>query len=186
MYLTIFGISLGAWLLFEVWVFLRDRGKEKGKATAEGRRTITALAIAVALAMNIPGVAPRFDVRTNFGAHFAFGIALVWAGMLFRLWCIRTLGDFFSTQLVVQQAHELITAGPYRFLRHPSYTGGLITLGGLGISLGNGLSLATLLLTGLVVYVWRIKAEEKMLARAFGERYEAYKKRSWRLIPFVW
>jgi protein-S-isoprenylcysteine O-methyltransferase len=57
---------------------------------------------------------------------------------------------------------------------------------GLGISLGNGLSLAILLLTGLIVYLGRIKSEERMLAQAFGSAYEAYKKRTWALIPFVW
>jgi len=186
MYLTIFGISLGAWLLFEFWEFLRDRGKEQGHAAAEARWTVAAFAIAVAVAMNIPGVAPRFDVRANFGACFAFGITLVWAGMLFRWWCIQTLGKFFSAQLVAKQKHQLITSGPYRFLRNPSYTGGLISMIGLGISLGNGLSLATMLLTGLVVYVRRIKVEERTLAREFGEKYEEYKRRSWALIPFVW
>lgn len=186
MYLIVFGISLGAWMLFEIWVFLRDRGKEQGKAPAETRRTITAIALAVAIAMNIPGVAPMFDVRRNFAAYFFIGIALVWAGMALRLWSIRTLGRYFSTQLVVQGEHQLITAGPYRFLRNPSYTGGLITMSGLGISLGNGISLAILLLTGLGVYVWRIRTEEKMLAGAFGERYQEYKKRTWALIPFVW
>ena len=186
MYVTIFGISLGAWLLFEIWVFLRDRGKEGRGATPEGRRTFAVLAIAVALAMNLPGVAPRFDVRTNFAAYFAFGIALVWVGLLFRIWCIRTLGRFFSTQLVIQRDHDLITAGPYRSLRHPSYTGGLLTMIGLGISLGNGISLVVLLFTALIVYVRRIKAEENLLAAAFGDKYEAYRRRSWALIPFVW
>jgi protein-S-isoprenylcysteine O-methyltransferase len=186
MYLTVFGISLGAWLLFEIWVFLRDRGKEKGEAAVGARRSIAALAIAIALAMNIPGIAPMFDVQRNFAIYFWAGILLVWAGMLFRFWAVRVLGMFFSTRLVIQQGHELITAGPYRWIRNPSYTGGLITLIGLGISLGNGLSFATLLLTGLLVYVWRIRAEEKMLVQAFGARYEEYKKKTWALIPFVW
>ena len=186
MYLMVFGISLGAWLLFEIWVFLRDRGKEKGEAAAESRGSITALAIAIALAMNIPGIAPTLDIHRNFAIYFWAGIALVWAGMLFRFWSIQVLGRFFSTRLVIQRGHELITAGPYRLLRNPSYTGGLITMIGLGLSLGNGLSLATLVATGLVVYVRRIKAEEKMLVQAFGGRYEEYKKRTWALIPFVW
>jgi protein-S-isoprenylcysteine O-methyltransferase len=186
MYLTVFGISLGAWLLLEVWVFLRDRGRDQGRTSAESRRSFAALAIAVALAMNIPGIAPKFDVREDYGTYFSIGIAMVWAGMLLRLWAIRTLGTFFSTQLVIQSSHSLITTGPYRFLRNPSYTGGLITMSGLGISLGNGMSLAILVLTALIVYVWRIRAEEKMLLGEFGQRYEEYKKKTWALIPFVW
>jgi len=185
MYLTIFSISLGAWLLFEIWVFLRDRSKERGGA-AEARRNITVLAVTIALAMNVPGIAPMLDVQRYFSSVFWVGIALVWAGMLLRLWAIRVLGMFFSTRSVIQQGHELITEGPYRVLRNPSYTGGLTTLMGLGLSLGNGLSLAILLVAGIVVYVSRVKAEEEMLAQAFGARYEEYKKRTWALIPFVW
>jgi protein-S-isoprenylcysteine O-methyltransferase Ste14 len=59
-------------------------------------------------------------------------------------------------------------------------------MSGLGISLGNGMSLAILVLTALIVYVWRIRAEEKMLLGEFGQRYEEYKKKTWALIPFVW
>jgi protein-S-isoprenylcysteine O-methyltransferase len=186
MYLTIFGISLGAWLLFEIWVLLRDRGKETSAARAEALRTFAALAIAIALAMNVPGLAPKFDVHRDFPVYFFTGIALVWIGMLYRLWSVRTLGAFFSPRLVIQKGHSLITQGPYRFVRNPSYTAALVAMSGLGISLGNGLSLAILLVTGLIVYLGRIKSEEKMLAEAFGRTYAAYKRRSWALIPFVW
>ena len=79
-YLTIFGISLAAWLLFEIWVFLRDRGKEKGAQPAEARRAFAVLAIAVALAMNVPGLFPTFDVRANYPLYFSIGIASIWRG----------------------------------------------------------------------------------------------------------
>jgi protein-S-isoprenylcysteine O-methyltransferase len=184
-YQTVFFITLGAWLLFEAWLFLREGGGGKPAAT-EARRTITALAIAVALAMNAPGLAPMLDVRHNFAFFFWSGIAVAWWGLLFRIWAVRTLGRYFSTQLVVQPGHELITSGPYQTLRHPSYTGGLMILSGLGVSLGNGLSLAILLGTGLVVYGLRIRREERMLAQALGARYEAFRKHTWAVIPFVW
>ncbi len=185
MYQTVFFISLGAWLLFEIWIFLRDRGKESS-GEREGFWSFAALAIAIASAMNVPGIAPMFDVQQNFERIFFIGIGLVWAGLIFRLWAVRTLGAAFSTRLVVQAGQETVTTGPYRFLRHPSYTGALMTLSGLGVSLGNGISLALLLATGLVVYAQRIKKEEQMLAQAFGAQYEAYRKKTWAVIPFVW
>ena len=64
--------------------------------------------------------------------------------------------------------------------------GGLITMSGLGIALGNGISLALLVVTALLVYVPRIRAEEKMLQQAFGAAFDEYKRRSWALVPFVW
>ena len=177
-YITIFGISLAAWLLFEIWVFLRDRGKERGAQPAEARRAFAALAIAVALAMNVPGIAPMFDVRANYATYFWIGIALIWVGILFRLWAVQAVGRSFSTNLVA--------SGPYRFVRNPSYAAGLITMSGLGISLGNGISLALLVVTALLVYVPRIRAEEKMLQQAFGSAFDKYRMRSWALVPFVW
>ena len=196
-YLTIFGISLAAWLLFEIWVFLRERGKEKGAQPAlalgagsarasEARRSFAVLAIAVALAMNVPGLFPTFDVRANYAIYFWIGITLIWAGIVLRLWSVRTLGRFFAMRLVIQEGHDLITSGPYRLIRNPSYAAGLMTMSGLGISLGNGISLALLLVTGLLVYVPRIRAEEKMLQQAFGSAFDEYKGRSWALVPFVW
>jgi protein-S-isoprenylcysteine O-methyltransferase Ste14 len=185
-FLAIFGISLAAWLLFEIWVFLRDRGKDRGAQPAEARRAFAVLAIAVALAMNVPGIFPMFDVRANYAVYFWIGIVLIWAGILLRLWSVRTLGRFFAMSLVIQEGHGLVTSGPYRFIRNPSYAAGLITMSGLGIALGNGISLALLVVTALLVYVPRIRAEEKMLRQAFGSSFEEYKKRSWRLVPFVW
>jgi protein-S-isoprenylcysteine O-methyltransferase len=185
-FLAIFGISLAAWLLFEIWVFLRDRGKDRGAQPAEARRAFAVLAIAVALAMNVPGIAPMFDVRANYAVYFWIGIVLIWTGILLRLWSVRTLGRFFAMSLVIQEGHGLVTSGPYRFIRHPSYAAGLITMSGLGISLGNGISLALLVVTALLVYVPRIRAEEKMLRQAFGSAFDEYKQRSWALVPFVW
>jgi protein-S-isoprenylcysteine O-methyltransferase len=184
-YLNIFGISLAAWLLFEIWVFLRDRGKDRPQP-AEARRSFAVLAIAVALAMNVPGLFPMFDVRSNYATYFWIGIGLVWTGILLRLWSVRTLGKFFNTSLVIQEGHSLVTSGPYRFIRNPSYAAGLITMSGLGIALGNGISLALLVVTALLVYVPRIRAEEEMLQQAFGDAFDEYKKRSWALVPFVW
>lgn len=185
-YLTIFGISLAAWLLFEIWVFLRERGKEAGTRPADSRRGIVILALAVALAMNVPGLFPTFDVRANYANYFRIGILLIWAGILLRLWCVRVLGRFFNTSLVLQEKHALVTSGPYRFIRHPSYAAGFLIMSGLGIALGNGISLLLLIAAALLVYVPRIRAEEGMLQQAFGGAFEEYKKRSWRLVPFVW
>jgi protein-S-isoprenylcysteine O-methyltransferase len=117
---------------------------------------------------------------------FIFGIVLIWTGMLFRLWAVRTLGKFFRTKVVIQEDHTLITIGPYKYLRNPSYTGMLITLLGLGIGIGNWLSIIVLLTAGFIFLVRRIVIEDRVLARQFGKQYEEYKKRTWALIPFIW
>ncbi len=185
-YAIAFSISFGCWLIFEIWVFSRDRGKEKRESRGTGLWVIIALAIGITFGLNMPGIAPMFNFQGHFAVYFAFGIVLIWAGILFRFWCIQTLGSLFSTRLIIQERHELITKGPYKYLRNPSYTGALITLIGFGFGVGSWLSTAVLLLTALITYAWRIRDEETMLLEQFGRTYEDYKKRTWALIPFVW
>ncbi len=184
-YAVIFTASFWCWLAFEIWVFSRDRGRQKRNARG-GSAIVIALVIGILLALNAPALAPGFNIRDGYPAVFAIGILLVWAGLLFRFWSIQTLGRLFSTQLVVQDRHELVTTGPYAHLRNPSYTAALATFIGMGLGIGNWLSVAALFIAPLVVYIFRIRVEEKMLLEAFGPAFESYKKRAWALIPFIW
>ena len=76
-------------------------------------------------------------------AVFAFGIA-------YRIWAVRTLGRFFRYTVVVDADHRVVEDGPYRRLRHPSYTGLLMAALGVGIALGNWLAIAACLLPALI------------------------------------
>jgi protein-S-isoprenylcysteine O-methyltransferase len=185
-YAIAFTISFWCWFVFEIWVFSRDRGKEKRDSRGTGLWVIIALVIGITFGLNMTGIAPMFNIQRHFAVYFVFGIVLIWAGILFRFWSIQTLGGFFTTRLIIQERHELINKGPYKYLRNPSYTGALITLIGFGFGIGNWLSTAVLLFTALVTYVWRIRVEETMLLDRFGRAYEEYRKRTWALIPFVW
>jgi protein-S-isoprenylcysteine O-methyltransferase Ste14 len=185
-YTIAFTISIWCWLLFEIWVFSRDRGKKEKGSLGGGRWLVVALVIGITLALNMPAIAPMFNVQTHFPIYFVLGIVLIWAGLLFRFWSIQTLGNLFSTRLVIQDRHELITRGSYKYLRNPSYTAALVTFTGIGIAIGNWLSIAALLLTVVPAYALRIRVEDKMLLQAFGPTYEEYKKRTWALVPFVW
>jgi protein-S-isoprenylcysteine O-methyltransferase Ste14 len=185
-YTVAFTISFGCWLVFEMWVFFRDRGKKMKDTRRGGMGVILGIVIGITLGLNMPNIAPQFDIRDPFAVAFVFGILLMWAGILFRFWAIQTLGKFFSTRLVIQEGHELITTGPYKYLRNPSYTGALITFTGFGFGVGNWLSIAVLLVAVLITYAWRIRVEERMLLEQFGQAFEDYKKGTWALIPFVW
>jgi protein-S-isoprenylcysteine O-methyltransferase len=185
-YAAVFTISFWCWLLFEMWVFFRDRGKKMKDARGGGMGVILAFTIGITLGLNMPRIAPLFDIHDHFAVYFAFGIALMWAGILFRFWAIQTLGKFFSTKLIIQEGHELIRTGPYKYLRNPSYTGTLITFVGFGFGIGNWLSIVVLFFTALITYAWRIRVEERMLLEQFGGAFEDYKKGTWALIPFVW
>lgn len=106
------------------------------------------------------------------------GLALRWYAML-------VLGRFFTFEVAVHSGQTVVDAGPYRYVRHPSYTGALLTLIGLGLALGNWASLLTILVCMAVAYYYRISVEEAALVAALGEPYKQYMRRTRRLIPFL-
>ncbi|HXY35909.1 MAG TPA: isoprenylcysteine carboxylmethyltransferase family protein [Planctomycetaceae bacterium] len=110
------------------------------------------------------------------------GVALFGLGTVLRIWPVFVLGNRFSGLVAIQQGHALVTTGPYRFIRNPSYLGLLVgSLGwGLAFRAGVGVLLTALLIPALGA---RIRAEERLLGAHFGAEYEAYRARTWRLIP---
>ena len=105
--------------------------------------------------------------------------------MLLRGWAVLTLGRSFTTVVVVRPEQEIIAAGPYRYLRHPSYLGPLILLFGLGLTLGGLASAMALVVLPAIVLVWRIGVEEAVLRAELGSSYAEYCKGRARLIPGI-
>jgi protein-S-isoprenylcysteine O-methyltransferase len=116
---------------------------------------------------------------------FLTGIALMWIGFAFRYYAMRVLGQYFTFDVATVQGQKVIEAGPYRYIRRPSYAGGIITILGFGIALGNWAGLFALLACVTVGYAYRIHVEESALVNAIGEPYRAYMLRTTRLLPFV-
>ena len=119
-------------------------------------------------------------------AAASIGLVVVWCGVGLRLWSFHTLGRYFTFTVQTSQDQPVISAGPYRVIRHPGYAGIIIAVIGLGISIDNWASLAVLtsaITTGLI---YRITVEERALSRDLGGRYQSYAASRKRLIPFVW
>ncbi len=112
------------------------------------------------------------------------GVGLFALGMAGTTWAEAALGRLFSTEVTIQKEHTLITSGPFRLIRHPRYLG--IILLNLGLSL-TFRSWVTVVLTALFVgfLLWRISDEEKLMAETFGDRWSEYRKKTWRLIPYL-
>lgn len=117
---------------------------------------------------------------------FILGIAVIVAGSLFRLWAIRTLGRFFTADVRVVACQNVVTAGPYRLVRHPSYTGLMLAFVGMGLALGNWLSLLVLIVLPLIGLVFRIHVEEAALLARLGDPYRQYTSHTKRLLPGIW
>jgi protein-S-isoprenylcysteine O-methyltransferase Ste14 len=114
------------------------------------------------------------------------GVAIMISGVVFRRYVISFLGKFFTATVQIHQDHQLIKAGPYRYIRHPSYLGILIITLGLGIALANWISLLICIVLPAIGIIQRIKVEEKELYHHFGEQYQDYRKSTWRIIPYIY
>lgn len=110
------------------------------------------------------------------------GVVLFAAGGALRLWPVFVLGRRFSGLVAIQPSHSLVTTGIYSRIRHPSYLGLLVSTLGWTLAFRSvfGVLLTALMIVPLVA---RIRAEEKLLASEFGSEYEAYRGRTWRLVP---
>jgi protein-S-isoprenylcysteine O-methyltransferase Ste14 len=113
------------------------------------------------------------------------GLALFILGGVLRLAPVFALGRRFSGLVAIQQGHRLKTDGWYRFVRHPSYAGLLVNCTGLVLIFRCWLGLF-LVVGFLAILLARIKAEEALLASTFGEEYDAYRRRTWRLVPWLY
>lgn len=113
------------------------------------------------------------------------GVAVMMFGQLIRWWAVLTLKKFFTVEVALHPGHRLVQTGPYRFARHPSYTGMAFWFLGLGVALNNWASTIALCLPFVVVMSYRIRVEERVLLDAFGADYEEYSKRTKRWFPGI-
>jgi protein-S-isoprenylcysteine O-methyltransferase Ste14 len=128
----------------------------------------------------------RRDLATLDGDVVRYlGLGLLAIGGVLRIWPMFVLGRRFSGLVAIQSGHELVTDGPYRYVRHPSYLGMMISFVGWVLVFRSAVGLAAAAL-GLLVLAQRIEAEEALLASQFGDRYAEYRRRTWRLLPGVY
>lgn len=142
------------------------------------------IAVSIAAAVLLSGYRSE---RFGIGAvpRTSTALLLLGGGLALRWWAIGTLGRLFTVNVAVFEDHHLVANGPYRFVRHPSYTGMLLAFLGLGVFFGSWLSLAALIVPIGLASAYRIHVEEAMLFKAFGGNYSAYCARTKRLVPGV-
>ena len=114
------------------------------------------------------------------------GLIFILSGLVIRWTAILTLRRFFTVDVAIQEDHKIIQLGIYKYLRHPSYTGMLLSFFGLGISLNDWISFCVILFPILYVLLKRIKIEEEVLSDTFGNEYVIYSNNTWRLIPWLY
>jgi protein-S-isoprenylcysteine O-methyltransferase len=139
----------------------------------------------VVLALSLAQALPAAGMQPAPALAF-LGATLFAAGLTIRWYAIIHLGRFFTVNVAIAANHRLIDTGPYRVVRHPSYTGALMAFLGLALCLANWASLAILLAPIILVFLRRMQVEEAALLQGLGDQYRDYMSRTKRLIPAVY
>jgi protein-S-isoprenylcysteine O-methyltransferase len=175
---ALFGVSELALSLFK---------RSKGDASSKDRSSLaliwTVIGVAMFFAFALSQQGPWLPASAIL---YPIGIALTLGGIALRWFAILWLGRWFTVNVAIAADQPLVDTGPYRFVRHPSYTGALLAFLGLGLCIGHWLSLAIIMLPAVTVFGWRIHVEEAVLAEAFGPRWAAYAARTKRLLPGIY
>jgi len=136
------------------------------------------------LAFSVANVS-RFFLARGQKIWFVLGLALMLLGSWLRRHCFRVLGKYFTGNVKVVNGQTVIQEGAYRWVRHPSYTGGMLMYLGTGLALTNWLSALVMVLFGGLGYAYRVRFEERALQASLGENYREYMLRTKRFVPFV-
>ena len=177
------------WSAVEGWLIYKDRGAGKGTTTQDNRtRLFNALAIEAALILTpLIALLPFFHFAGfQSPGVFWIGTAGMALGAALRYWAIAVLGRNFRTTIEVERGQKVVQAGPYRLIRHPSYSGILLFCLGYGLIAQNALALLVAVVAPTLALVNRIAIEEVILARGLGPEYQAYQKRTKKLVPYIW
>jgi protein-S-isoprenylcysteine O-methyltransferase len=176
------------YVLSEIGLAYKKRAKV-GETRDGDRGSLTLLWIVIVSSATLAFYIARLLPSAGMGAApvlHPLGIALFAAGLTIRWLAIAHLGRFFTVNVAIAANHRLIDTGPYRFVRHPSYTGALMAFLGLALCLDNWVSLLVLGVPVFLVFLRRMRVEEEALLQALGDDYRVYMSRTKRLIPAVY
>jgi protein-S-isoprenylcysteine O-methyltransferase len=183
----IFWGAWASWILPEVIAWRLKRSADSSKARDKGSLNLIAVLwwIGMAMDFSVSLLLPQAAISWKRTSLFFVGICLMLLGIALRWYSAAVLGRYFTFDVAIQSGQVLVEAGPYRYIRHPSYSGALLTLLGFGLALGNWAGLAAALSCMGFAYAYRIPVEEAALTSALGEGYKQYMRRTWSLVPFV-
>jgi len=175
------------WFLSEIMLNrLRRANHSIQKDHDRGTMRLIWLAITLAIVLSILA-ANYLPARILAWPYTGYtGLAIILAGMAVRFLAVWSLGSRFTVNLAISEEHRIKTNGMYRWVRHPSYLGSIISFIGFSLSLNNAISLVVILLLVVPSFLYRISIEERLLINEFGTEYQEYMKHTRRLIPWIY
>jgi len=186
-YAIVFAVAYLVWAVPELVDSVRRRGDDPEDEFDHGSKYGIYLAIGLLVAVGFGfGSAQWARFGTATVPAFWAGVALVAVGTALRWYAVDVLGEYFTRSVALESDHAVVDTGPYAHVRHPTYTGSLAGLVGLGLAFGTWPSLLTAVLGGGAAYAYRIRVEERALCDHL-DGYDAYCDRTpYRLVPYVY
>jgi|tagenome__1003787_1003787.scaffolds.fasta_scaffold19536042_1 protein-S-isoprenylcysteine O-methyltransferase Ste14 len=179
-------VTAAGWAVLELSLRVREAVQGKGRRTRDrGTRALVAVALGAAIAIAVVATERAASLPIPVAARVA-GVIVMWLGLATRVWAIAALGGAFRTTVEVDPGQAVVSTGPYKWVRHPSYLGLLLIVAGFGLARGSWLALAACLLLPPPALVRRIQVEEAELSHVLGDPYRHYQAKTDRLIPGVW
>ena len=175
------------WFLSEVFLNIYFQSRQKGK-NEKDQGSFKILWISIGIG-NTLGVLFSFlmNIPISHSMVLPFlGLIVILLGMIIRMSAIISLGKMFTVDVTIRENHKIKKNGMYGLIRHPAYSGAILSFAGFGLSLNNWISLILILLFIVVAMLYRIHVEERMLEAEFGEEYAHYKNNTKRLIPWIY
>lgn len=181
----LYWMAIIVWIVSEAVIAARAIPRSRGDLRQDrlsGPALIGGVVLAVALGARLAVRFPEASIVVARPAIFGLGVLLALVGVALRQYAVTTLGRFFTTRVMTQPGQTVVEAGPYRFVRHPSYSGMLLTVLGVLLCSTSWVAL-TCFLVALPGLAYRIKVEEGALIGALGEPYRSYMERTRRVVP---
>ena len=175
-------VTLACFAALELGLLVRDALHGKGGRDRDrGSRPLLALSLGAAIGIAVATASTAPPVALE-----AVGVAVMWLGLAVRVSAVAALGAAFRTTVEVEPGQVVVSSGPYRWIRHPSYLGLLLVVVGFGLAAGSAPAVVACLVLPLPALVRRIQLEEAELSRVLGDRYRTYQARTARLVPGLW
>lgn len=187
----VFVMAYFVWFYFDIinQVFATLRNRKSAVKIKNDKLSILAIYASYIAILYVVGWFGSLRLNTGFGGMpiwtFYLGLIVLAFGVFMRLWSEYTLGRFFTYPVMVLKGHKLVRKGPYKYIRHPSYLGGLLIVTSFGLVVQSWAGTIAAAVIVSLAYTYRIYLEENALRRNFGRKYDIYIKRTKKLIPKI-
>ena len=180
----LFIIVFAVWAVSEVVnTFGNRRSRPTGSVLRRDRGTYWILLLVIWGSVLVSLLARSLNLGVFHNNLQYLGLGLVASGIALREWAVLSLGRLFTVKVTVASDQTLVRRGPYRWVRHPAYSGSILTLVGFPLCLGTWAGVVPVLILSVFGYLYRVRIEEKALLEALGDEYQDYMQHTWHFFP---